>query len=320
MVVAQVQSNGNAPSGLQSGDFVNTNGGMYQIVDAGSPGASYNPQSGYWSVKYDPSAPTSANTPNYLTAAKEVAQYNSDLSQKYADIQNQFQIDQNAKAMQFSADQAEKANAFTREQNERAMSFSASEAEKNRNWQERMSNTAHQREVSDLIAAGLNPILSATGGNGAAVTSGATASGYSGSGVAANGVTSSGARGQVDTSYNNLLSTIIGAMINRETTLDSYKLQAAISKYMSDNSLQATLGASAINASAMRYASDNSYAASVFGSNKSFSAAMKQLDWDITKGRFLPNSVPGLLSSLAYNGAVGVNALISALTNNSAKR
>lgn len=56
-----------------------------------------------------------------------------------------------------------------------ANAASAKEAKKNRDWQERMSNTAHQREVTDLRAAGLNPILSASGGSGASTPSGSTA-------------------------------------------------------------------------------------------------------------------------------------------------
>jgi len=42
-------------------------------------------------------------------------------------------------------------------------------------FQERMSNTAHYRETKDLERAGLNPILSATGGSGASQPSGASA-------------------------------------------------------------------------------------------------------------------------------------------------
>lgn len=97
--------------------------------------------------------------------------------------------------------QQEAANAameFEQTSADKAMKFNADQAAIERQWYEDMSNSAHQREVADLKAAGLNPILAANGGAASSAT-----------GVAS-GVAASGHKADIDT-YNQTIG-LLGAL------------------------------------------------------------------------------------------------------------
>lgn len=121
--------------------------------------------------------------------------------------------------------------------------FNKNEAEKERRWSEYMSNTSHQREVQDLISAGLNPVLSANSG----------ANSYSG--ASASGSADNSAIGAISSIYQTKMANqnaMAIAKMNNKTAIENKKTDLKISE---------------INAAAQRYASDNSYSASRYATD-----------------------------------------------------
>uniref|UniRef100_A0AAU8B2G3 DNA pilot protein n=1 Tax=Dulem virus 174 TaxID=3145651 RepID=A0AAU8B2G3_9VIRU len=282
----------------------------------GGPVYSTSPASSARTVSQDISVPSSITS--YMQKVSDIAGSNNTWSAQQAAIQRDWQVQQNKVAMEFNA----------------------AEAAKNRDWQKMMSDTAHQREVKDLQAAGLNPILSAMGGNGAAVTSGATAS----------GVTSAGAKGDTDTSTSAAIASLLGSFLTAQTKLqemntnaitnlavaDKYtamekytaelgaqtqlttaNISAAVSRYVSDNNLQGSLANAAaarisatIHAEASRYVADKGYLSSenVAQINADVNKQLKEMGIkaDFNMAKYFPDNM--------YNATGSIGALFGDVT------
>lgn len=189
---------------------------------------------------------TTSNFNSYLDQLRGISDYNN--AREAAAAQQQ---------RDWSAEQAD----LTR-------SFNAAEAAKSRDWQERMSNTAHQREVSDLIAAGLNPVLSAMNGNGASV----------GSGVSASSSNPSGSKAETDKSLTAALVSLLGNNLSAMTKLAEMSTSAVSNQAVADKYTSAQLLASKISANASMYGANMSSAASRYSAELNRLAAMYSAD------------------------------------------
>lgn len=197
-----------------------------------------------------------------------------------------------AKSAQMASEQRD----WQERQNALAMQFNAQEAAKSRSWQEYMSNTAHQREIRDLKAAGLNPVLSAMGGNGAAVTSGATAS----------GVTSAGAKGEVDTSANAALVQVLGSILSAQTQLQTANVNARTQEAVADKYTAMEKLVAQISADASKYGAELGYAGSKYNANMHYSLGKYQTDKGFENQVFLEQNYPS-------NYVQAVNSILKSL-------